>query len=249
VRGARRALERQLYARAARLITVTDALRDDFRSFLPLPAAHVVTISNGYDADLIHATPLPPRAAGEPRTILYAGSASFGAGRDLAGFLRGVDLFAARASCPVRVRLMGLFAAHELPALQHAALEQSGWRPREEVARSLQDADVLAVLTGNHASVATTKLFEYIGAGRPILVVGRASAAARIVLDSDCGVVADDDPESIARALAELEAQRERWREQLSTDAAARVRRGFSRQGQAAALARQIRDVLADARR
>jgi len=241
--AARRAVERFLYARAARVVTVSDALRDDFRSFLPLAAADVFTLCNGFDSEIFPEESPPALDAGA-FTILYAGSTSFGAGRDLASLLRGVDRFAAQAHIPVRARLMGLFAAEEIPTLLHAELDLTGWRPRTEVVQSMQQADALVVLTGNHKSVATTKLFEYIGAGRPILVVGRDSAAARIVREHELGVVSDDDPDSIAGALHSLERERETWARRLSADSAREVRRKFSRQGQAAVLAQHIHALI-----
>jgi glycosyltransferase involved in cell wall biosynthesis len=244
LRNLRRSLERQLYARAARLITVTDALRDHFRSFLPQPPERTLTLENGYEAALFSRFARPLRAADDPWTILYAGSTSFGAGRDLTSLLRGIDRFSEHAPQPVRARLMGLFAASELPPLQHTQIELTGWRRREEVVQSMLAADVLIVLTGNHKSVATTKLFEYIGAGRPILVVGRSSAAARIVEDYGLGVVVDDDPERIGRALEALYAERERWHEKLSSNGAQRTREAFSREGQAAVLAAHIHALI-----
>lgn len=238
LRALRRSFERQLYGRAARLITVTDVLRDDFRSFLPLPPEHVITLTNGFDAELFSAT--SPSASGAEWTVLYAGSSTFRSGQNLANLLRGIDRFAQHAACEVRARLMGLFGAGEIPPLSYSQIDLTGWRSRQEVVSSMLAADVLVVLTGNHRSVATTKLFEYIGASRPILVIGRDSAAARIVLEHGLGLACDDDAQSIARALEELFDTRAQWRERLASEAAREVRMRFSRQGQAAMLAQHI---------
>ena len=50
-------------------------------------------------------------------------------------------------------------------------------------------ADTLLVLTegASGPSVATGKLFEYLGAGRPILVLGEGTAAADIVRSAGAG--------------------------------------------------------------
>jgi glycosyltransferase involved in cell wall biosynthesis len=54
-------------------------------------------------------------------------------------------------------------------------------------------------------SVATGKLFEYLGAGRPILVLGEETEAARIVTDAGAGFATPaDEPEKIAAALRRL---------------------------------------------
>ena len=55
------------------------------------------------------------------------------------------------------------------------------------------------------SSVATGKLFEYLGARRPILVLGDGTAAAEIVRSAVAGIVASaTDPDEIAAALERL---------------------------------------------
>jgi glycosyltransferase involved in cell wall biosynthesis len=54
-------------------------------------------------------------------------------------------------------------------------------------------------------SVATGKLFEYLAAKRPVLVLGEQTEAARIVARAGAGVAAaEDDPGSVADALERL---------------------------------------------
>ena len=68
-------------------------------------------------------------------------------------------------------------------------------------------ADALLVITegSTRRSVATGKLFEYLAARRPILVLGDETEAARIVADAGAGfAAAAGDPEEIAAALRRL---------------------------------------------
>jgi glycosyltransferase involved in cell wall biosynthesis len=62
------------------------------------------------------------------------------------------------------------------------------------------------VFAGDHRpSVATGKLYEYLAADRPILVLARRSVAADIVRTTGSGLVAPaDDPAEIAGALVSL---------------------------------------------
>jgi glycosyltransferase involved in cell wall biosynthesis len=54
-------------------------------------------------------------------------------------------------------------------------------------------------------SVATGKLFEYLAAQRPVLVLGEQTEAARIVSRAGVGVAAaEDDPVSVGDALERL---------------------------------------------
>jgi glycosyltransferase involved in cell wall biosynthesis len=78
---------------------------------------------------------------------------------------------------------------------------------RADVLRLQRAADALLVVTegANRPSVATGKLFEYLAAGRPILVLGNETAAAEIVRETGAGFsTSATDPEQIAEALASL---------------------------------------------
>ena len=77
--------------------------------------------------------------------------------------------------------------------------------PREAHQHQL-DADALLLVTApGQRSVASLKLFDYIGAGVPILALAEGNAAAEIVQDYRLGLTAPpDDPAAIATALDEL---------------------------------------------
>jgi glycosyltransferase involved in cell wall biosynthesis len=78
-----------------------------------------------------------------------------------------------------------------------------GHQPRARALGFQQRADVLLLVTvPDQASIVTGKLFEYLAARKPILALTRGTEAARIVRESNAGVVvAPDDQEAIARAL------------------------------------------------
>jgi len=78
---------------------------------------------------------------------------------------------------------------------------------REQTLALQRRADTLLVLAqgASGPSVATGKLFEYLGARRPILVLGEGTAAADIVRSARAGlVVSATDPAEIAAALERL---------------------------------------------
>jgi glycosyltransferase involved in cell wall biosynthesis len=64
-------------------------------------------------------------------------------------------------------------------------------------------ADILVLVTsGVRTSEATGKLYEYLAAGRPILVIGAGSAAAEIVTGAGAGTaIPVHDPDAAERAL------------------------------------------------
>ena len=77
------------------------------------------------------------------------------------------------------------------------------------------DLHIVTVKRGLEGVVVPSKLYSILAAGRPILAVAPPeSDAARIVVESGCGIAADpDDPAAVAAAIRELRAQPERLAE------------------------------------
>ncbi|MFZ1627414.1 MAG: glycosyl transferase, partial [Anaerolineae bacterium] len=108
------------------------------------------------------------------------------------------------------------------------------------------DADGLLLITApGQRSVATLKLFDYIGAGVPILALAADNAAAAIVTQYGLGLtVAPDDAAAIQRTLHELAARQQAgavW----PGFAAAQLR--FERRQLTGQLAAVFRDVVKEA--
>ena len=97
-------------------------------------------------------------------------------------------------------------AARDLPNVKFAP-----FRPVAQIAHVMMAGDVhiVTVKRGLEGVVVPSKLYSILAAGRPILVVAPAECdAARIVVESGCGVAADpDDPAAVAAAIRELRAQ------------------------------------------
>lgn len=257
-REARACLEGFLLRWAARVVSVTEPITRDFSQRFPGLIEKFVTIPNGYDAEEIRQA-VGPGGALSPSpapgmTLLYAG-ASFLSSRDqtLKGLMGGF-----RQACrvlggkPLRLRLMGLFAAVELQEVAAwpgpGEIEIIPWGPKIEALRAMASADLLIVLAGKRVSVATSKLFDYIGVGRPILVIGRPSAAAEIVEQFGFGQAVEDDADAVARALVEFG----RTRGATMSGAGDRDARGdrviFSREELAGRLASLFTEALGDSR-
>ncbi|MDX6506854.1 MAG: hypothetical protein QOG06_1498, partial [Gaiellaceae bacterium] len=85
-----------------------------------------------------------------------------------------------------------------------------GWLQRPRALELQRGADTLLVITEGtgRRSVATGKVFEYLAAGRPILVLGEETEAARIVAETASGsAVSAGDPHAIADALRRVIAE------------------------------------------
>ncbi len=118
----------------------------------------------------------------------------------------------------VRVHFYGSDSHLALRRAQELGFERfvlsHGAVPYCDSLRAQVDADALLVLDQGKRTVAgvlTGKLYEYIGARRPILVVGRSDyTAAQLVTDQGLGYVSRD-PAGIARFLRELYNEKQRY--------------------------------------
>lgn len=126
------------------------------------------------------------------------------------------ELLAAMASpqlgANVRLTLAGTF---ETPELERAVRAMPGWAKvdylgfagRSQVPQILAGARAGMLLmraAANHEEALPTKLFEYLGAGLPVIISNTLQCSS-IVREHQCGLVVDvDDVDSIARAITYL---------------------------------------------
>ena len=208
-----RALERLVVTRADAVSAVTSPIAGDLEARFSRPTE---TITNGFDPD--GAGPTAPTkvtsasATAGRRSLVHTGTLAYG-GRPLAPLIAGLG--ALRASSPdaakrLDVTLIGPATDAERAEVRDAGLEGvirfAGAIAHEAAIAAQRAADGLLVITGpGQSGVATGKLFEYLGTGRPILVIGDDTAAAAIVDRAGAGIAIDrDDPEALAAALHDL---------------------------------------------
>jgi glycosyltransferase involved in cell wall biosynthesis len=203
-----RALERFTVRRADGVSAVTAPIGDDLgRRF----GRQVTTITNGFDPD---AVPAPSPAgngllSGHRRSLVHTGTLSYG-GRSIEPLLEAFTIL--RRTSPdaaesLEIALVGPVTDAERQAVKRAgmcdAFSLPGSLPHDQTLAIQRAADGLLVITGpGQTGVATGKLYEYMAAKRPILVIGDDTAAAEIVERARAGIaVARDDPHALAGAL------------------------------------------------
>lgn len=180
-------LEKRTLGDADALVTVSEPWADRLRRRYPRKSIHVIT--NGFDPE-----DFPAQSAGVTRQFcithagtLYEGhrdpSRLFEAVRDLigSGHMNAED---------IRIRFYGPKEPWLAPMAQQYGLERVveifGTVPREEVMHRETESQILLLLcltipgeTGLHNG----KLFEYLGAGRPILALGGTRGVMNDVLE------------------------------------------------------------------
>jgi glycosyltransferase involved in cell wall biosynthesis len=211
-----RRLERKLLSRAAAVTVVSSPMEAHYRGYHP----RVVTIENGYDAeafDRIRSTVVP--AAPEPgasRTLRYMGTIT----RDRIPR----NLFAAMRALPAATRdrlRVEFYGDCRLLAVEVAAsfgdlAPQHDFRgevPHAEALRLMLTADALLFVENSSfdslsaQGVLTTKIFEYLASGRPIVAdIDPATLAGGVIARSGLGLAVSRDPAELGRALAAVAA-------------------------------------------
>ncbi len=205
-------LERWVLAGADAVIGVTEPIAADLRRRYGIDAE---VITNGYDPDDEPAeTAEPdPLLAPDRHSLVHTGRLAL-SGVSLERVLEGARL--ARAEDPavasgLEIVFAGSATADEQRLLAASDLAELvrfvGWLDRPRVLALQRAADALLVVTegSGRRSVATGKLFEYLAAGRPILVLGDETEAARLVTEAGAGFAASvSDPAAVAAALERL---------------------------------------------
>ncbi len=185
------------------------ALRDGF----PALESKFVTITNGFDGELFEPKePIRTPADGEPRIIVHTGATYYG--RDPRPFLDALKLWGQPAK-PLHAHFYGQppEATYNLDdEARQRGLEGSvsvtGQVSYADSLRAMMTADILLLLDSPGRRIGVpAKLYEYIGAGRPILALGECDGDLAWVL-SQSGlpyqIAPPHDPAAIARALEQL---------------------------------------------
>jgi len=203
-----RVIEHRVLSSAAGLITVTPIWADILRRRYRQP---VVCILNGYAAeDFTDDIPGPP--PGEVVSIVYTGNLY--AGRDPTPLFQAIELLGAARSY-VAIHLYGPSVADMWRIVEATAANDRVFvHDRVSYRESLRlqcAADVLLLLQRNSpldAGNIPAKFFEYLGARRPILLIGYTPGnLAKMIRDRRAGIVAND-PSVIAARLRHWIAQR-----------------------------------------
>lgn len=204
-----RQVERAVAERAAAVVTVFPSLSAFFRD--QYGRNDVETITNGFDPEEFAG--LPPSGLLDPAAcnIVHAGrfAGSYG-GRDVRPLADALKRVLDEDQAPardLRLHLIGELTARErrcFRALIDAGLViEHGLQPRPRALAAQTEADALLLLTGSdRPGSAPGKLFEYLGAGRPILGLTAASFAEEVVRSTAAGwTVNPTDRDGIAGLL------------------------------------------------
>ena len=185
-----RGLERKVFTTCDELISVSPSWSNLYEQKGGLKKGSVHTLTNGFDPEDFGAlTPQRPAKF----TLLYAGTlaAQYPCG-ELVAALNSLDF-------EMNLRVVGSWDGHSRKTLEavngHVNLTFEDYVPKAQLNQRLLDCHLMLFLLPNVASATghvPGKLFDYLGAGNPILGLGPvAGDAAQIITRASAGVVFD----------------------------------------------------------
>jgi glycosyltransferase involved in cell wall biosynthesis len=202
--------ERRILRCADGLIAAAEGMRGDFLAHFPfLKGISTRAIPSGIPGEIDH---VQAADFGGRFVITYAGSFYKGT-REPYSFFRALQALIRDGE--VRSRLSVLIAGSVEPAYLEAARKLNiqdsvqflGRIPFQEVMSILKGSSVILYIGSlwSHRHF-QYKIFEYAASGRPIIAIRQADTdlGAAFIEEKNLGRVVSDDPENIARAIAEL---------------------------------------------
>lgn len=194
-------IEKSTLQSASGLVTVSEPAAEILRSKYTQPC---VVIPNGFDPDDYDSNAKPSDEAS--LKIVYTGSLYRGK-RDPSNLFKAIDLLGKdRGNVDVHFYGPNLGLVGDLAKKYgcEANVQVHDPIPYLESLRVQQQADILLLLLWDNPEekgVFTGKVFEYLGARRPILIIGpEDNVASQTIIERKAGIVATD-PEAIAEHL------------------------------------------------
>jgi glycosyltransferase involved in cell wall biosynthesis len=199
-------LERQAINRAAAVVFVSDESRRRYAKRYRTRAHLFHTIPNGFDPE-----DFPPSAfEGEQSTqrqLHYVYAGSIHGSRDARAFFRAFGRFARTAPISVHLDLVGPVrdeqASFARETIEPPSLTIHGFVPHTEAIVWMRGADILVGISNSSeagSAAQTGKVFEYLAARRPIVMLAPESPATRLVAQAGAGVTCNPDDETAIEA-------------------------------------------------
>jgi glycosyltransferase involved in cell wall biosynthesis len=242
-----RRLELRLYRSAARIVVLLPRAVD-YIAPLGIPADRVTWIPNGVDLTLFSRDWRPPAPSPRPFVFMYFGS--HGQANGLQSVVKAMGILKERGKADlIQLRMIGegplkpaLVAMSRELGLDNVFFELAVKKTEIPQLAAQADGFVIAVRALPRLyryGISMNKLFDYLAAGRPIVIA--SNAANNPVADAGAGVTAEpDDPVALADAMERVLALPPEEREAMS----AAARTYVSENHRFEVLAKRLSDVL-----
>lgn len=205
-----RLLERRCLKAADLVVVVSEGIERVMGPKMKGRSDALLLIRNGIDRLLSGAA---RRTDGGPFRVVHVGS--FYHGRDPRPFLKGLALLRTRSPLTpkdIEVKMVGECRWFDGASIERVVADLDiadlvrfeDWIPHEMAQELVNNADLLLLLAQNQPDQVPNKLYEYLGARRPILAFADRGGESARMLERVGGhfVLTEDSPEFAAEALA-----------------------------------------------
>lgn len=236
-------LEASLLHEAAAIIANTEELGERLAVDYPLSKEKLVVIPNGFDRDAIggrstEADSLSQAQRQDRHTLelchfgtLYLKRTP----RALLQALRRVSDQTREGDIVLKLRFVGAWEVQDQECEKLAVdLEKQGVLRRDPPVgnqiclQQMARADGLLIIQPDSPMQIPAKLYEYVGAERPLVLIGGEGATARLVRRHHLGLVCPNDVENVTKLLLQLRAKPELLQPPISESAGKFDYRGIS---------------------
>jgi glycosyltransferase involved in cell wall biosynthesis len=242
-RAAHETMLRAVLGEATRVVAATEGTKRWLTSEMPSAAPRLSVIENGFEAE--EWTDVVPHRF-DRFTVLHAGRLS--GERTLQPFLDGLARFLARnpsRRAEIECLLLGPHDAAEARRVERAGFSDVirfvGQTPHAATLAMEAGANALLLIQSGapeYRDLVPGKLYEYMGAGRPVIAIAAEGPAADLVRRLGMGWVAP--PDSADRIADALDAA---WSGSITPRGVAADRAPFTRRALAGQLARLLEEI------
>lgn len=189
-------LEEQVTAHSAAIVTIADPITEYFNRQYQFQKA--VTLSSGFDPHDFNNTPEPVALDASRFNILFTGRFGLSCNYNQVEFffdaVRSLAKGEPELGGKLCVHLLGEYSKDELKQLSDlldaGLVKHHGFVPREVSLASQLAADLLLIISPpDRKSATSTKIFEYLFSGRPILALTHQTVIEQMVQETRSGWV------------------------------------------------------------
>jgi len=182
-------LEQQIFKYANALISVSKPILTEFQSLCQEENFLFSEIRNGYDF------PLEEKASiNDAFILMYMGN--FYGDRNPINFFKAMNLFMGKNSnAKIKVQLVGVKTHFEIPHLLIDIIEVLPSVDHVNAVKLMKQSDALLLVhpSNGRKGIFTGKLFEYLGALKPIIaLIDEEDVAAKLIIECNAGYVSDN---------------------------------------------------------
>jgi len=187
-------LERQAVDRSSAVVTIAEPISDYFNTHYE--GGKAVTLYSGFDPDDFDNMPAPVEMDGECFNILFTGRFGLSCHYNQVEFffdaVRQLRRQYPEVGMRLQVHLLGEYSRKELARLDDlisvGAVKHHGFVARRVSLASQLSADALLIITPpDRTSATSTKIFEYLFSGRPILALTHQTVLEEMIRETRTG--------------------------------------------------------------